>query len=63
MEKTLESLFDYKEIQPVHAEGDQSLIFIGRTDAEAEFGYLMRRTDSFEKTPMLRKIESRGRRG
>ena len=36
LEKTLESLLDYKEIQPVHPEGNQSWIFIGRTDAEAE---------------------------
>ena len=34
--KTLESPLDCKEIQPVHPEGDQSLVFIGRTDAEAE---------------------------
>ena len=36
LEKSLESPLDYKEIQPVHPEGDQSWIFIGRTDAEAE---------------------------
>ena len=36
LEKTLESPFDSKEIQPVHPKGDQSWIFIGRTDAEAE---------------------------
>ena len=36
LEKTLESLLDCKEIQPVHPKGDQSLVFIGRTDAEAE---------------------------
>ena len=36
LEKTLESPLDCKEIQPVHSEGDQSWIFIGRTDAEAE---------------------------
>ena len=36
LEKTLESSLDCKEIQPVHPKGDQSLIFIGRTDAEAE---------------------------
>ena len=36
LEKTLESLLDCKEIQPVHSEGDQSWIFTGRTDAEAE---------------------------
>ena len=36
MLKTLESPLDYKEIQPVHPKGDQSCIFIGRIDAEAE---------------------------
>ena len=36
LEKTLESPLDCKEIQPVHSKGDQSLIFIGRTDVEAE---------------------------
>ena len=36
LEKTLESPLYYKEIQPVHSKGDQSWIFIGRTDAEAE---------------------------
>ena len=36
LEKTLESLMDCKEIQPVHSKGDQSWIFIGRTDAKAE---------------------------
>ena len=35
-EKTLESPLDCKEIQPVHPKGDQSLVFIGRTDVEAE---------------------------
>ena len=35
-EKTLESPLDCKEIQPVHPKGDQSWVFIGRTDAEAE---------------------------
>ena len=34
--KTLESPLDCKEIQPVHPKGDQSWVFIGRTDAEAE---------------------------
>ena len=34
--ETFESLLDYKEIQPVHPKGNQSWIFIGRTDAEAE---------------------------
>ena len=61
LEKTLESPLDCKEIQPVHPKGDQSWVFIGRTDAETET--LMRRTDSLEKTLMLGKIESRRRRG
>ena len=36
LEKTLESPLDCKEIQPVHPKGDQSWVFIGRTDAAAE---------------------------
>ena len=36
LEQTLESLLDCKEIQPVHPKGDQSCVFFGRTDAEAE---------------------------
>ena len=36
LEKTLESPLDCKEIQPVHPKGDQSWMFIGRTDAKAE---------------------------
>jgi len=36
LEKTLESPLDCKEIQPVHSKGDQSWVFFGRTDAEAE---------------------------
>ena len=36
LEKTLESPLDCKEIQPVHPKGDQSCVFIGRTDAKAE---------------------------
>ena len=66
LEKTLESPLDCKEIQPVHPKGDQSWAFIGRTDVEAEtpnFGYLMRRADSLEKTLMLGGIEGRRRRG
>ena len=65
-EKTLESPLDCKEIQPVHPKGNQSWIFIGRTDAETEtpiFGHMMRRTDSLEKTLMMRKIEGGRRRG
>ena len=66
LEKTLESPLDYKEIQPVHPKGDQSWVFIGGTDVEAETPILwppMRRADSFEKTLMLGKIEGRRRRG
>ena len=36
LEKTLESPLDCKEVQPVHPKGDQSWVFIGRTEAEAE---------------------------
>ena len=36
LEKTLESPSDCKEIQPVHPKGDQSWVFIGKTDVEAE---------------------------
>ena len=39
LDKTLESPLDYKEIQQVHAKGNQSWIFIGGTDAEAELQY------------------------
>ena len=66
LEKTLESPLDCKEIQPVHPKGDQSWVFIGRTDVEAEtpiLGHLIQRADSFEKTLSLGKIESRRRRG
>ena len=65
LEKTLESPLDCKEIQPVHPKGDQSWVFIGRTDAEAEtpiFGHLMQRVDSLEKTLMLGRI-GEGREG
>ena len=40
LEKTLESPLDCKEIQPVHPKGDQSWVFIGRTDAKAETSIL-----------------------
>ena len=36
LEKTLESPLDFREVQPVHPKGDQSWVFIGRTDAKAE---------------------------
>ena len=66
LEKTLESPLDCNEIQPVHPKGDQSWVFTGRTDVEAEtpiLWHLMRRADSFEKTLMLGGIEGRRRRG
>ena len=43
LEKTLESPLDCKEIQPVHPKGDQSWVFIGRTDIEAETPILVKR--------------------
>ena len=66
LEKTLESPLDCKKIQPVHPKGDQSWVFIGRTDVEAEapiLWHLMRRADSLEKTLMLGMFEGRRRRG
>ena len=66
LEKTLESPLDCKEIKPFNPNGNQSWIFIGKTDAEAETPVLWppeQRTDSFEKTLMLGKIEGRRRRG
>ena len=66
LEKTLESPLDCKEIQPVHPKRDQSWMFIGKTDVEAEtpvLSPLMRRVDSLEKTLMLGGIGGRRRRG
>ena len=66
LEKTLGSPLDCKEIQPVHPKGDQSWVFIGRTDVDAETPILWpldARADSFEKTLILGKIEGRRRRG
>ena len=51
-EKTLESPLYSKEIKPVHPKGNQSWIFIGRTDAEVElqyFAHLMWKADSLER--------------
>ena len=66
LEKTLESPLDSKEIPLVHPRGNQSWIFIGRTDAEAETPVLWppdTKTDSPEKPLMLGKIEGRRKRG
>ena len=56
---------DCKEIQPVHPKGEQSWVFIGRTDDKAETPILclMQRVDSFKKTLMLGGIGGRRRRG
>ena len=62
LEKTLESPLGCKEIQPVHSKGDQSWVFIGRTDAKAVTPILWTpdgKTDSLEKTLMLGMIEGR----
>ena len=66
LEKTLESPLDSKEIQPVHPKGDQPWVFIGRTMLRLklqDFGHLMRRVDSLEKTLMMGKIEGSRKRG
>ena len=66
LEKTLESPLDSKEIQPVHPKGDQSWVFIGRTDLETETTVLWPpdvKADSFEKTLVLGIIEGSRRRG
>ena len=66
LEKTLESPLDYKEIQPVNPKGNQSWIFIGRTDAEAETLILWPpdvKNQLIGKDLMLGKIEGRTRRG
>ena len=64
LEKTLESPLDCKEIQPVHPKWDQSWVFIGRIDVEAEAPILwplMQWANSLEKNLMLGKIEGRRR--
>ena len=66
LEKTLESPLDCKEIQPVHPKENQSWIFIGRTDAEAETSILWppdAKVFSLEKSLMLGKIEGGRRKG
>ena len=57
LEKTLESPLDYKELKPVHPKGNQSWISLEVLMLKLKlkyFGHLMRRTDSLEKTLMLR---------
>ena len=66
LEKTLESPLDSREIQPVHPKGNQSWIFIGRTNAETETPILWPPDEKnwfIRKTLMLGKIEGGRRRG
>ena len=66
LEKTLESPLNYKEMQPVHSEGDQPWDFFGKNDAKAETPVLWpphEKSWLFEKTLMLGRIEGRRRRG
>ena len=63
--KTFESPLDCKEINPVHPKGNQSWIFIRRTDAEAEIPTFWPpdEKNSLEETLMLGKIEGKRKRG
>ena len=66
LEKTLKSSLEYKEIKPVNSKANQSCIFIGRTDAEAETPILWppdARANSFVKTLTPGKIEDGRIRG
>ena len=66
LEKTLESPLDYKEIQPVHSEGDSPGISLEGMMLKLKlqyFGHLVRRVDSLEKTLMLGGMGGRRRRG
>ena len=66
LEKTLESPLDCKEIRPVHPKGDQSWCSLEGLMLRLKlqyFGYLIRRTDSLEKTLMLGGIGGRRGRG
>ena len=66
LEKTLESPLDCKDIQPVHPKGDQSWVFIGRTDVEAETPVLWPpdvKSGLIGKDPDAGKIEGRRIRG
>ena len=66
LEKTLESPLDFKELQPVHPKGDQSWVFIGRTDVEAETPILWppnAKSCVIGKDPDAGKVEGRRRRG
>ena len=63
-EKTLENPLDSKEIKPVNPKGNQPSLEELMLKLKLQyFGHLMQRTDSFEKTLMLGKIDGRRRRG
>ena len=66
LEKTLESLLDCKEVQPVNPKRDQNGCSLEGLMLKMKlqyFGHLMRKADSLERTLMLGKIEGRRRRG
>ena len=63
LEKTLESPLDSKEIKPVNPKGNQPYSLEGLMLRLQDFGHLMQRADSLNKTLMLGKIEGRRRRG
>ena len=66
LEKTLESPWDCKDIQPVHSKGDQSWVLLEGLMLKLKlqyFGHLMRRADLLEKTLILGKIKGRRGRG
>ena len=66
LDKTLESPLDGKEVQPVQPKGDQSRVFIGRTDVDTEAPIVWPpdvKSDSFEKTLMLGGIEGEKKKG
>ena len=66
LEKTLESPLDYKEIQPVHSEGNQPWVPLEGMMLKLKlqyFGHFMRRVDSLEKTLILGGIGGSRRRG
>ena len=66
LEKTLENPLDFKEIQPVHSEGDQPGISLEGMMLKLKlqyFGHLMRRVDTLEKTVILGGTGDRRRKG
>ena len=63
LEKTIEIPLDCKEIQPVHSKGNQSWVFIGRTDAEAETLATWREELTHWKDPDAGNVEGRKRKG